>query len=114
MALVSPKSAVWSLLLTVPFLILSLIAACEIEPWFTFLKISTPTAFVQNPIGFSALILTLALLPVAAYTAAMPMLISAGGGRKFYLINFILAAMILVYFAVFIGAWISEVLVEIS
>lgn len=53
-------------ILILPFLILSVIAAKEIEPFFTFFKISSPMGFNLNPIGYFSLFFSLSLLPVAA------------------------------------------------
>ena len=110
MKFIDHKSAFSGFLLTLPFVILNTIAVNEIEPFFTFFKIPLPGGFWMNPIGFLALIFSLLLLPIAGVIIAQPLFRKgADGKREFYLINFILAASIFIFFAIFLGAWIRGI-----
>lgn len=108
---INSKSALICILLTLPHVLLSIIASNEIEPFFSFFKIPTPTDFGMNPIGFLALLFSMFLLLIAIWSLFRR---EADGKRRFYLVNFIIAAFILMYFVIFVGAWIKTAIFEAS
>jgi len=78
-------------------MLLSIIAAYEIEPFFTFFKIPSPSGFWLNPAGFLTLLFCLSLLLAAVVTMIRPLFQKeADGKHRFYLINFIFSAIIMV------------------
>ncbi|MGH7598481.1 MAG: hypothetical protein ACREOI_19160 [bacterium] len=105
-----PKSAaLLAFLLFLPAMLLNTIAANEIEPFFTFFKVGTSGGFWANPIGYLAIIVCLLLLPVGGVIAIRPMIQKgADGTRRLYLINGILAAIMLVFFILVSGVLIAD------
>lgn len=90
-----------------------MVAAHEIEPFFTFFKITSPSSFWVNPIGYIALIICLFLLLLSAITFMRPIFQKRGNEkRKMYAMNLLLASAVLLYFMIFVGAWITEIIKE--
>ncbi len=92
----NPKSAaVLGALLFAPFLILNAIVGSRLEPFFSLIRPGIHT----SPHEYVLLFVVLFLILVGAIIAAGPMLQKgADGKRKFYLVNGILAAILLVVF----------------
>lgn len=84
-------SALVSVLFTTPFLFLNTIVANRIDPFFSLLRPGLHT----SPQEYVLLPLVLLLLPAGAFIALRPML----GQRKFYIVNSLLAAVLLIAFA---------------
>lgn len=107
----NPKSAARiGFVLTLPVILLNTIANNEIEPFFTFFKVDVVDGFWAYPIGSLALTVSLLLLPAGAVIAIRPMFQKgADGKRKFYLMNVLLAAVMLALFFFITGAFISEI-----
>lgn len=106
-----PKSAALvSLFLTLPFMLLNTIAGNQIEPFFTIFKVNTGGGFWDYPVGHTALIVALLLLPVGAVIAMRPMFLErADGRRKVYPINGLLALGMLALFFLISGALLEEI-----
>jgi len=103
------SAALIAFLLFLPVMILNTIANHEIEPFFTFFKVGASGGFWANPIGYLAIIVCLLLLPAGAVIAIRPMVQKkADGRRRLYLINSILAAIMLVFFILISGVLITD------
>lgn len=92
----NPKSAAFvGFLFVVPFLVMNAIVGAKIEP---FISILRPEDYHTGPYEYVLLFLLLFLLPlVGAFIAARPMFITgADGKRKFYLLNVIVVAILLI------------------
>lgn len=107
----NPKSAVlFSLLLTLPLILLNTIAINRIEPFFTIFQINTGGSFGDHPIGHSAALVALLLLPCGAVISIRPLLQTGGGGKRiFYLINIFLSVLMVAAFVLITGALIEEI-----
>jgi hypothetical protein len=100
---ISLKNIIIGFLLILPFIILSIIAGNEIEPFFSFFNISGPSSFMQNPIGFLALIICLFLLLAAATVILLTLFRKEKDGRRrIYIINLTLKIIIFGYFVMFV------------
>lgn len=111
-ALISnPKSAaLLSLLLTLPLILLNTIAINRIEPFFTIFQINTGGNFGDHPLGHSAALVALLLLPCGALISLRPLLQTGGGGKRaFYLVNIFLSMLLLAAFVLITGALIEEI-----
>ena len=88
----NPKSAALvGFLFALPFLTLNTIVGNRIEPFFSLIRPDTHT----GPFEYVLLALVLLLIPIGGFIAARPMLQKgADGERKFYLLNIILAAIL--------------------
>ena len=112
--LLNIKSFVKGIILLVPFLVFGMVAAREIEPFFTFLKITSPTSFWVNPSGYIILMICLFLLLLSGIILMRPVFQRRGNEkRKMYAMNILLASVVILYFMIFIGAWITEMIKEI-
>ncbi len=89
----NPKSAaVVGFLFALPFLILNTIVGSRIEPFYSLMRPDTHT----GPLEYVLLAVVLLLIPVGGFIVARPMLQKgANGERKFYLLNVILAAILI-------------------
>jgi hypothetical protein len=106
----SKISGKYRFFLTLPVILLNTIANHEIEPFFTFFKVNTAGGFWDHPIGHIAVIVALLLLPAGAIIAIRPMFQKGTDGkRKFYLVNVLLAGIMLALFVIISGALISEI-----
>ena len=106
----NPKSAVlFSLLLTLPLILLNTIAINRIEPFFTIFQINTGGNFRDHPIGHSAALLALLLLPCGALISVRPLLQPGGGKRTFYLVNIFLSVLLVAVFVLIVGALLEEI-----
>jgi len=100
---INPKlAALVGFLFVLPFLVMNTIVGSKIEPFYSFLRPQGP-----QPVGEYALLFTsLLLLPlIGAFVALRPMLQKgADGKRKLYLLNIIIATILLVFsITLFIG-----------
>ncbi len=96
--------------LLLPFVLLNVIAINQIEPLYSLFKIGTPGGVAANPVGYLALIVSLLLLPVGAVIAIRPMLHQAAGEvRCLYVLNGVLAAVMLMLFVFITGAFATEI-----
>lgn len=102
-----PKwAAVIGLLFIVPFMFLDWIVGDRIEPFFSLIRPGVHT----SPLEYVLLPVVLLLMPVGAFIAVRPMLRKkADGKRKLYLVNGILAALLIGVFVIISVAWGSEV-----
>jgi len=92
----NPKSAALiGLLFTTPFVLLTTIAENRIEPFFSLISLIRP----GSPFEYILLFTILLLIPVGSFIAIRPMFQKgAEGKRKFYLVNAILATLLLIVF----------------
>ena len=92
----NPKSAAFvGSLLALPFLILNAIVGSQLEPFISFIRLDTHTGLIE----YGLLAIVLLLLPFGAFIAARPMFQKeAGGKRKFYPVNIIIAAILVTGF----------------
>jgi hypothetical protein len=106
----NPKSAALaSSVLILPLLILNSIAGNQLEPLYSIFKVNTGGGFWDHPIGHISLVIALLLLPVGAVIAMRPMLhTGADARRQFYLINGVLALLMLALFFLISGALLEE------
>ena len=95
-SILNPKvAALVGLLFTAPFVILNAIVGKRIEPFFSLVRPGIHT----GPFEYILLIIVLLLIPVGSFIAIRPMFQKgAEGKRKFYLVNAILAALLLIVF----------------
>jgi len=95
-SILNPKvAALVGLLFTAPFVILNAIVGKRIEPFFSLVRPGIHT----GPFEYILLIIVLLLIPVGSFIAIRPMFQKgAEGKRKFYLVNTILAALLLIVF----------------
>jgi len=93
----NPKSAALAgFLFALPFLVMNTIVGSRIEPFFSLIRPDTHT----SPFEFVLLAVILILLPVGAFIAVRPMFRKrANGERKFYLLNTIIALILLAGFS---------------
>ncbi len=103
----NPKSAaLMGLLFVVPLIALNQIVGDRIEPFFSLIRPGVHT----SPLEYILLPIVLLLLPVGAFIAIRPMLRKeADAKRKFYPVNGILAALLLVVFVLISVAFGSEI-----
>ena len=89
----NPKSAALvGFLFALPFLTLNTIVGNRIEPFFSLIRPDTHT----GPFEYVLLALVLLLIPIGGFIAARPMLQKGvDGERKYYLLNIILAAILI-------------------
>jgi hypothetical protein len=93
-------AAITGVLFALPFFILNAIVAMRIEPIYSFLGMYPA---IRNTPLFPLVMLL--LFPVGAFVAAFPMMQkSANGKRKFYLVNAVIALILLVVFLVIFSA----------
>ena len=87
-------AALVGFLFVLPFLIMNTIVGSQIEPFYSLLRPQGP-----QPVGEYALLFTsLLVLPfIGAFIAARPMLQKEDGKRKFYLLNSIIVAILLIF-----------------
>ena len=92
----NPKSAALvGLLFIAPFVLLNAIVGSRIEPFFSLIRPGIHT----GPFEYILLFFVLFLIPVGSFIAIRPMFQKgAEGKRKFYLVNAILAALLLIVF----------------
>ncbi len=92
----NPKSAALAgFLFAVPFLVMNTIVGSQIEPFYSLIRPDIHT----SPFEYVLLAIILLLLPVGAFIAARPMFQKREDGkRKFYLVNTILAAILVTGF----------------
>jgi hypothetical protein len=98
----NPKSAALiGFLFALPFLILNTIVGSRIEPFYSLMRPDTHT----GPFEYVLLAFVLLLIPIGGFIAATPMLrTGVNGEQKFYLLNTILAAILIAGgIAVFVG-----------
>ena len=98
----NPKSAaIVGFLFALPFLILNTIVGIRIEPFYSLMRPDNHS----GPLEYVLLAVVLLLIPVGGFIAARPMLQKgANGERKFYLLNTILAAILIAGgIALFVG-----------
>jgi len=95
-SILNPKvAALVGLLFTAPFVILNAIVGKRIEPFFSLVRPGIHT----GPFEYILLIIVLLLIPVGSFIAIRPMFQKGvEGKRKFYLVNAILAALLLIVF----------------
>jgi len=95
--LANPRSAAFvGFLFALPFVFLNTIVGSRIEPFYSLIRPDTHT----SPFEYVLLAVVLLLLPVGAFIAVRPMFQKgAHGKRKFYLVNIILAAILVTGFA---------------
>lgn len=107
----NPKSAaLFSLLLTLPLILLNTIAINRIEPFFTIFQINTGGSFGDHPIGHSAALVALLLLPCGALISMRPLLQTGGGSKRaFYLVNIFLSVLLVAAFVLIVGALFEEI-----
>ncbi len=93
-----PKlAALLGFLLILPFLALNAIVGNRVEPFFSLIRPGIHT----SPREYVLLLIVLLLLPVGAFIALRPMLRKgADGKRRFHLVNGVIAALLLIVFAV--------------
>jgi hypothetical protein len=89
----SKSSAFVGFLFSLPFVITNFIVALRVEPFYSFLGAFSA---VRNSTLFP-LLLTL-LFPVGAFIALQPVLKKTNGKRTFYLINIVVASIMLIAF----------------
>lgn len=104
--LLNPNSAALiGFALILPFVFLNMIVANRIEPFFSLIRPGVHT----SPFEYVLLIIVLLLLPAGAFIAIRPMLQrGVDGKRKFYLLNGILAAILLIVFVLISVAFAEE------
>jgi hypothetical protein len=92
----NPKSAaLFGLFSIAPFVLLNAIVGNRIEPFFSLIRPNIHT----SPFEYILLFIVLFLIPVGSFIAIRPILQKgADGKRKFYLVNVILAVLLLVVF----------------
>lgn len=98
----NPKSAALiGFLFALPFLILNTIVGSRIEPLYSLIRPDTHTGTFE----YVLLAFVLLVIPIGGFIAARPMLrIGVNGERKFYLLNTILAAILIAGgIALFVG-----------
>jgi hypothetical protein len=98
----NPKSAALiGFLFALPFLILNTIVGSRIEPFYSLMRPDTHT----GPFEYVLLAFVLLLIPIGGFIAARPMLrTGVNGEQKFYLLNTILAAILIAGgIALFVG-----------
>ena len=103
----NPKSAaITGSLLILPFLFLNAVVANRIEPFFSLMRPGLHTSTRE----YVLLFIFLLLMPVGAFIAIRPMFLKgAQGRRRFYLVNAILATILLVVFVVVSGGLGSDI-----
>jgi len=103
----NPKSAALTGLLSiVPLIVLNKIVGDRIEPFFSLIRPGIHT----SPMEYVLLPIVLFLLPVGAFIAIRPMLRNgADVKRKLYLVNCILATLLLIVFVLLLVALGSEI-----
>lgn len=90
----NPKSAaIVGFLFSLPFIIANFIVSLRIEPFYSFLEIFPD---VRNSTVLPLLLTC--LFPIGAFVAIKPMLKTSNGKRKFYLLNTILALIMISLF----------------
>ncbi|HXF62671.1 MAG TPA: hypothetical protein VNK95_13700 [Caldilineaceae bacterium] len=91
-----PKAAaLLGFLLMLPFVALNAIVGNRIEPFFSFIRPAGHT----SPLELVLLFAVILLIPVGALIAGLPMLQRGADGRRpFYLVNGILAALLVAVF----------------
>lgn len=93
----NPKSASFiGFLFTLPFAGLNVIVAKRVEPLFSLIRPGLHT----SPFEYVLLFIVLLLLPIGAFIALGPMLRVVDGKRRFYPVNGVTAAVLLIVFAV--------------
>jgi len=92
----NPKSAALvGFLLALPFLLLNTIVGSRMEPFYSLIRPDIHT----SPFEYVLLAVVLLLLPLGAFIAARPIFQKgADGKRKFYLVNIILASILVTGF----------------
>jgi len=92
----NPKSAALiGFMLALPFVLLNAIVGSKIEPFYSLIRPDTHT----SPFEYVLLVVVLLLLPVGAFIAVRPMFQKGTDGkRKFYLVNILLAAILVTGF----------------
>ena len=92
----NPKSAALvGLLFTTPWVLLTTIAGNRIEPFFSFIRLVETT----GPFEYILPISVLLLIPAGSFIAIRPIFqMGAEGKRKFYLVNVLLGAFLLIVF----------------
>jgi len=103
----NPKAAaVAGGLLILPFLFLNVVVVKRIEPFFSLMR----PGFHTSPREYWLLFMVLMLIPVGAFIAIRPMLAKgADGERKLYVVNIILAAVLLIGFVAISSALGSDI-----
>lgn len=95
----SKTAAFIGLLFVLPFIIVNFIVSLRIEPFYSFLG-AFPA--IRNSTMFPLLLLL--LFPVGAFISLRPTLKSSNGKRKFYILNIVLALIMLIVFLVLFSA----------
>jgi hypothetical protein len=103
----NPRSAALvGLLFLAPFVLLNAIVGNRIEPFFSLIRPGLHT----SPFEYILLVIVLLLIPVGSFIAIRPLFQRrAEGKRIFYLVNIILAALLLMVFFVLVVALGSEI-----
>jgi hypothetical protein len=100
------RTALSGLLFALPFVTMNAIVANRIEPYFSLIRPGPHT----SPREYVFLFVVLFLIPVGAFVAARPLLRKgADGTRRFYALNAVLAAFLLLAFVVLSGALGTEI-----
>jgi hypothetical protein len=93
-------------LFAVPFLTANAIVAKRIEPFFSFIRPGLHTSAIE----YALLVFVIGCLPVGAFISARPLWNrDAGGARHLHALNAVVAATLLVGFAVLTAALGSEI-----
>jgi hypothetical protein len=100
------SAALVGLLFMAPFVFLNAIVGNRIEPFFSLIRPGIHTGPYEYPLLFFVLL----LIPVGSFIAIRPMFQQeAEGKRKFYLLNVLLAALLLIVFVTLSVALGSEI-----
>lgn len=93
-----PRSAALvGVLFALPFAILNAIVATRLEPFFSTIRPGIHTSWIE----YILLFIVVALFPVGAFIAIRPILRkSADGARRFYVVNGLVAALLVIAFGV--------------
>lgn len=90
-------AAVNGVLLVLPFVTMNSIVGNRIEPFFSFIRPGIHT----SPLEYVLLFIGVLLIPVGAFLTARPLFQKgAGGRRRFYAVNAILATLLCIGFVV--------------
>jgi hypothetical protein len=100
------SAALIGFLFVLPFVSLNVIVGNRIEPFFSIIRPGIQTSSVE----YGLLLFVLLLLPVGAFIAIRPMIQKgADGKRKFFLVNGVIAALLLTGFALLVIGLGSEI-----
>jgi hypothetical protein len=102
-----PRSAALvGVLFALPFAILNAIVATRLEPFFSTIRPGIHTSWIE----YILLFIVVTLFPVGAFIAIRPILRkSADGARRFYVVNGLVAALLVIAFGVLVVGLGSEI-----